>query len=239
VKVLGLIPARYASGRFPGKPLIELKGKPMIQRVWERAMQAASLDAVAVATDDLRIKRVVEAFGGTAVMTPVACASGTDRIAVAVRKLGLKPAMVVNIQGDEPLLPPAMIDQLVAVLKKSGAPMATLCRALGRGDLANPNAVKVVMDKAGRALYFSRAAIPHARDKAALASVGLHVGLYAYRAPFLQQLARLKPTPLEKIEKLEQLRVLENGFAISVGFTRLHSQAVDTPADAQRVRRLI
>ena len=239
MRVLGLIPARYASGRFPGKPLIDLKGKPMIQRVWEQAMRAKSLDAVAVATDDLRIKRVVEAFGGVAVMTPVSCASGTDRIAMAVRKLGLKPAMVVNIQGDEPLLPPAMIDQLVEVLKKSGAPMATLCRPLGPGDLANPHAVKVVLGLNGRALYFSRAAIPHARDKAALASVGLHVGLYAYRAPFLQQLARLKPTPLEKIEKLEQLRVLENGFGIAVGLTRLRSHSVDTPADAQRIRRLI
>src|SRR5260221_7438878 len=122
--ILGIIPARYASARFPGKPLVDLKGKPMIQRVWEQAMKAKSLDAVAVATDDVRIKRVVESFGGVAIMTPVNCVSGTDRIAIAVRKLKKRPSIVVNVQGDEPLLPPQMIDQLVGTLRKSGAPMA-------------------------------------------------------------------------------------------------------------------
>ncbi len=238
---LGLIPARYASARFPGKPLIDLEGKPMIQRVWEQAMRARSLDRVAVATDDLRIKRVVESFGGTVVMTPASCASGTDRIAVAARALNLKSrGLVVNVQGDEPLLPPAMIDQVVALLKKSGAPMATLCRPLEKGEYADPNCVKVVMGKSGQALYFSRAPIPYDRHgMGRLVSVGLHVGLYAYRGAFLQALAGLKPTPLEQLEKLEQLRVLENGYAIAVGQTRLKSTAVDTPADAAKVRRLI
>ena len=245
MKVLGLIPARYESSRFPGKPLVDLKGKPMIQRVWEQAMKAKSLDAVAVATDDLRIKRVVESFGGLAIMTPLDCVSGTDRIAIAVRKLGGKgPSIVVNVQGDEPLLPPQMIDQLVALIRKSGAPMATLCRPLAsRGEYLNPNAVKVVTDKAGKALYFSRSPIPMQREggKKAPAGpyVGLHVGIYAYRAGFLQKLARFKPTPLELAEKLEQLRVLENGYSIAVGQTRLSSQAIDTPADAAKVRTLI
>jgi 3-deoxy-manno-octulosonate cytidylyltransferase (CMP-KDO synthetase) len=242
--ILGLIPARFQSSRFPGKPLADLKGKPMIQRVWEQAMKATSLDAVAVATDDLRIKRVVESFGGVAVMTPVSCASGTDRIAIAVRRLkGARPSVVVNVQGDEPLLPPAMINQVAGLIKKSGAPMATLCRPLaGRAEYLSPNAVKVVTDKAGRALYFSRSPIPMRRDGGGPPSgsqVGLHVGLYAYKADFLQKLAGLKPTFLEQSEKLEQLRVLEHGFSIAVGRTRLASLAIDTPEDAARVRRLI
>jgi 3-deoxy-manno-octulosonate cytidylyltransferase (CMP-KDO synthetase) len=247
VSVLALIPARYASSRFPGKPLIDLKGKPMIQRVWEQAMKAKSLDAVAVATDDLRIKRVVESFGGLAIMTPVHCVSGTDRIAIAVQNLKKKPSIVVNVQGDEPLLPPQMIDQLVNILKKSDAPMATLCRPLeDRAEYLNPNAVKVVIDKVGKALYFSRAAVPLVRDSVGAGrwparhpGVGLHIGIYAYRADFLQKLARFRPTPLEMTEKLEQLRVLENGFEIAVGQTRLASHAIDTPQDAARVRKLI
>jgi 3-deoxy-manno-octulosonate cytidylyltransferase (CMP-KDO synthetase) len=243
--ILALIPARYASSRFPGKPLIDLKGKPMIQRVWEQTMKAKSVDAVAVATDDLRIKRVVESFGGLAIMTPIHCVSGTDRVAIAARKIkGRKPGIVVNVQGDEPMLPPAMIDQLVALVKKSGAPMATLCRPLrDKAEYLNSNAVKVVADKAGRALYFSRSPIPMWRDGGTKApigpQVGLHVGLYAYRYDFLQRLAKLKPTPLELTEKLEQLRVLENGYDIALGQTRLVSQSIDTPEDAERVRRLI
>ncbi len=239
--VLGIIPARYASSRFPGKPLVDLCGKPMIQRVWEQAMKARSLDLVAVATDDRRIAQVVASFGGLAVMTPTSCVSGTDRIAVAARKLGMKArGIVVNIQGDEPLLPPAMIDQLVGMLKSKGTLMATLQRPLGKGEYADPNCVKVVTDKLGNALYFSRSPIPHRRDPAdTLTHVGLHVGLYAYQAGFLQKLAKLKPTPLERLEKLEQLRVLENGHAIAVGNSRGASVAVDTPADAAKVRRLI
>jgi 3-deoxy-manno-octulosonate cytidylyltransferase (CMP-KDO synthetase) len=236
--ILGVIPARYASSRFPGKPLIDLKGKPMIQRVWEQASKAKSLDRVAVATDDLRIKRVVESFGGLALMTPASCPSGTDRIAAALKKLGKKPSIVVNVQGDEPLLPPQMIDLLVETLKKSGAPMATLCRPIRKAaDYQNPNCVKVVCDQAGNALYFSRSPLPHFRE--GFQEAALHIGLYAYKTEFLKGLARLKPTPLEKAEKLEQLRVLEHGFKISVGRTRLFSHAIDTPSDAQAVRRLI
>lgn len=246
--ILAIIPARYDSTRFPGKPLVDLKGKPMIQRVWEQARQAKSVDEVLVATDDARIAAVVESFGGLAVMTPRSCASGTDRIAIAAR--GFRgPAtgrplhandIVINVQGDEPLLPPAMIDQLVALIRKSKAPMATLMRPLaGREEYLNPNCVKAVAGKNGRALYFSRSPIPMLRDGGKTPSgpfTGLHVGIYAYRAAFLQKLAKFRPTPLEKLEKLEQLRVLENGYDIALGTTRLKSQAVDTPRDAAKVR---
>ncbi len=244
--ILGIIPARFASSRFPGKPLIDLKGKPMIQRVWEQACMAKSLDHVIVATDDARIATVVRAFGGDVVMTPANCPTGTDRIAVAARKWrGPKPSIVVNVQGDEPLLPPAMIDLLVKTLKAGKAPMATLARPFDdEKQFRDPNCVKVVCDRTGKALYFSRAALPYLRDKAGRGLpkaplTGLHVGLYAYRGPFLQQVARLKPTPLEQAEKLEQLRVLEHGFDIAVAFTKLCSQAIDTPADAIKVRRLV
>jgi 3-deoxy-manno-octulosonate cytidylyltransferase (CMP-KDO synthetase) len=240
MKVLAVIPARYASSRFPGKPLADLGGKPMIQRVWERASQAKSLDGLLVATDDRRIKRVVDSFGGLAVMTPKSCPSGTDRIAAALKQFSGRPQIVLNIQGDEPLIAPAMIDQLAGLLQKSSAPMGTLARPLEKGDYANPNCVKAVFDKNGRALYFSRAAIPYDRDRVGkLESVGLHIGLYAYRTDFLFKLAKLKPTPLEKLEKLEQLRVLEHGYEIQVGWTRLKSLAVDTPADAKKIRRLL
>ena len=250
--VLAFIPARFASSRFPGKPLIDLKGKPMIQRVWERARQARGVDAVYVATDDARIATVVRSFGGEAILTPKSCPSGTDRIAAALKKLGRVPgdAIVVNMQGDEPLLPPAMVAQLVSVLKKSGAPMATLARPLAPGDYTNPNAVKVLWDARGLALYFSRAAIPYHRDRPGQdpsgkvpsgdsLRLGLHVGLYAYRCAFLKRLAAVRPCALEKAEKLEQLRVLDLGERVAVGFTRLHSAAVDTPDDARRVRALL
>lgn len=244
--VLAFIPARFGSSRFPGKPLIDLKGKPMVQRVWEQAGKAKGLSAVYVATDDARIAAVVRSFGGLALMTPKSCPSGTDRIAAALRALGRVPdeAVVVNVQGDEPLLPPAMIDTVLAVLKKTGAPMATLARPLEARDYANPNAVKVLWDAKGLALYFSRCAIPFNRDRpgrppSGLPRLGLHVGLYAYRCGFLRRLAASRPSALERAEKLEQLRVLDMGERIAVGFTRLNSVAIDTPQDAKRVRSLL
>ena len=250
--VLAFIPARFASSRFPGKPLIDLKGKPMIQRVWEQARKAKGVDAVYVATDDARIATVVRSFGGEALMTPVSCPSGTDRIAAALRKLGRvsDDAILVNVQGDEPLLPPAMVEQVVSVLKKTGAPMATLARRLEGSEYPNPNAVKVLWDARGLALYFSRSPIPFNRDRPGQRPtrvmgsaqgkdglrLGLHIGLYAYRCGFLKRLAKARPSALELSEKLEQLRVLDMGERIAVGFTRLASMAVDTPADAARVR---
>jgi 3-deoxy-manno-octulosonate cytidylyltransferase (CMP-KDO synthetase) len=244
-KVLAFIPARFASSRFPGKPLIDLNGKPMIQRVWEQACKAKGLDAVYVATDDQRIASAVKAFGGQAVMTPVDCPSGTDRIAAAIKKVGKvkDDTIIVNVQGDEPLLPPAMIEQLVKALKKTGAPMATLARPLSQVEYLNPNNVKVLWDAKGLALYFSRSAVPFHRDEAGVLPqgqrLGLHVGLYAYRAGFLRKLAKAKPSPLELAEKLEQLRVLDMGERIAVAFTKADSQAIDTPEDAARVRELI
>jgi 3-deoxy-manno-octulosonate cytidylyltransferase (CMP-KDO synthetase) len=254
-KTYALIPARFASSRFPGKPLIDLKGKPMIQRVWEQACKAKGVGAVHVATDDKRIATVVQSFGGEAVMTPASCPSGTDRLAAALKKLkGVKADdIVVNVQGDEPLLPPAMIEQVVRVLKRTGAPMATLARPLEPKDYNDPNKVKVLWDAKGLALYFSRSAIPFHRDRPGrlpgrvrprggpdmLPRLGLHVGLYAYRAGFLQRLAKMKPCALELAEKLEQLRVLDAGERIAVGFTKAVSHAIDTPADAARVRRLL
>jgi 3-deoxy-manno-octulosonate cytidylyltransferase (CMP-KDO synthetase) len=244
-KTLVLIPARYASSRFPGKPLIDLKGKPMIQRVYEQARKAKGVDAVYVATDDRRIATVVQAFGGRALMTPAACQSGTDRLAAALKRLGKVPAdtVVLNAQGDEPLLPPAMIELVLRTLKQSGAPMATLARPLEAREYADPNCVKVLWNSAGMALYFSRAAIPFHRDKPgrlpAGLRLGLHVGLYAYRAGFLRRFAGARPSALELTEKLEQLRVLDMGERIAVGPTRLVSRAVDVPRDAAAVRRLL
>jgi len=244
-QVLAFIPARFASSRFPGKPLIDLQGKPKIQRVWEQACKAKGVDAVYVATDDKRIAQAVRAFGGEALMTPVSCPSGTDRLAAALKELkGVKDdAILVNVQGDEPLLPPEMIQQVLAVLKKTGAPMATLARPLTQAEYLNPNNVKVLWDAKGLALTFSRASIAYHRDKPGVLPkglrLGLHVGLYAYRAGFLKRLTQVKPTALELAEKLEQLRVLDIGERIAVGFTQALSHAIDTPADAARVRKLI
>ena len=243
--IYGIIPARFDSSRFPGKPLVDLKGKPMIQRVWEQAFKSKSLKRVAIATDDKRIAAVAEAFGAEVVMTPKNCPSGSDRVAKALQALKAKKGdIAVNIQGDEPLLPPAMIDQVVELLKKKrDAAMATLCQPLEkRADWLDPNVVKVVMDEGGRALYFSRAAIPHPRGlktPPAGPSFGRHVGLYAYRVGFLRKFVAAAPSPLEKLEKLEQLRALEMGEAIWVGRTRRVSLAVDTPRDAAIIRRKI
>lgn len=244
-KVLAFIPARFASTRFPGKPLIDLKGKPMVQRVWEQASKAKGVDAVYVATDDARIAMAVRAFGGEAIMTPVSCPTGTDRLAAALKKLkGVKDSdIIVNVQGDEPLLPPSMVEWVVKALKSSGAPMATLARPLSQAGYLDPNNVKVLWDAKGLALYFSRAPIAYHRDKPGKLPqglrLGLHVGIYAYRAGFLKKLARSKPTALEMAEKLEQLRVLDQGERIAVGFTKALSVAIDTPQDAARVRRLL
>ncbi len=250
--VVVVIPARFASSRFPGKPLIDLAGRPMIQRVWERARAARGVDAVHVATDDVRIAQVVRAFGGSALMTPPGCASGTDRIEAALRRLPGLPAdaVVVNVQGDEPLLPPAMVEAVVAALRTTSAPMATLAGPLDPERYRDPNAVKVLWDRRGLALYFSRAPLPYHRDRpgdlprartagAGALRVGLHIGLYAYRRGFLARFARSRPCALELAERLEQLRALDLGERIAVAPTRLSSAAVDTPADAARVRALL
>jgi len=228
--VVGAIPARYGSTRLAAKALVELAGKPMVEHVWRRAIAAGGLARVVVLTDDERIARVVEGFGGEAEMTPVDCASGTDRIAWAAARWSCDA--VVNIQGDEPLIDPRGIARVAAHLAAHpDDPIVTLAADALAGDLDNPNVVKVVLDRAGRALYFSRAGIPYPRQPGA-APVHRHLGIYGYQRQALLDLARLAPTPLERSESLEQLRALENGLAIRVLTGARPSQGVDTAEDA-------
>lgn len=245
-RVLGVIPARFGSTRFPGKPLALLAGRPMIEHVYRRCRRSRLLSAVVVATDDQRIRRCVEGFGGTAVMTSRRHRSGTDRIAEVVRKLGIRDSklqIVVNIQGDEPLVSPAAIDQLAAaMLADRTLRMATLATAFrSRSELASPTTAKVAVDLAGYALYFSRSQVPFRRESARfdLRDYRKHIGLYAYRADLLGQFTAWRSGRLEQVEQLEQLRALEHGVRIKVVDTRHHSPAVDTPADLRRVARLL
>lgn len=240
-RVVGVIPARYASSRFPGKALAELQGKPMVQHVVERARRARLLDEVLVATDDQRILDAVLAFGGKACMTSVAHPSGTDRIAEVVRELPCD--LVVNIQGDEPLIEPRVVDRAVEPLARDATiPMGTLARPMEPDEAADPSKVKVVLDQHDFALYFSRSPIPYLRDGAGAAGARpywLHIGLYVYRREALLRLATLPPTPLEQRERLEQLRALEHGFRIKVVRTEHESFGVDTPADLERMRKIM
>jgi len=238
MKVVGIIPARYASTRFPGKPLADIGGKPMIRHVWERAASSDSLDRVWVATDDRRILETVRAFGGYALLTgdhP----SGTDRLAEAARNLGLEAEdVVVNIQGDEPLVRSEMLDRLVAGLEEDPAfPMATLAHETDdEREYRDPNVVKVVMDQLGKALYFSRSPIPFRREETAGSPVFLkHLGFYAYRQSFLQTFTRLHPGKLERLEKLEQLRAMEHGYLIRVIPSPWDTRGIDTPEDLERL----
>ncbi len=234
-----IIPARFASERLPGKPLADICGKPMIVRVLERALEARGVSRAVVATDDERIAGAVRDAGGEVVMTPSDCPSGSDRCAHAALALGPLD-VVVNVQGDEPLLDPGAIEALLGAFEDPGVVMATLARPLERAERENPNVVKVVCDRRGDALYFSRAAIPFRRGAPEIeASGGAHVGIYGFRADFLQAFTRLSPTPLEQIEKLEQLRALEHGYPIRVIGTGYRSIGVDTPEDLERVRRIV
>ncbi|MBF0184178.1 MAG: 3-deoxy-manno-octulosonate cytidylyltransferase [Magnetococcales bacterium] len=234
-----IIPARYASSRLPGKPLLDLAGKPMIRHVYERASQAA-VAAVWVATDDERIVAAVQAFGGQVLLTAADHPSGSDRVAEAARSLSA--TIIVNVQGDEPLLDPQLINQVAApLLQDPTLPMATAAHPIDNpAEMQDANVVKVVCNRQGNALYFSRAPIPFDRDCPFNGPPLLrHLGLYAYRASFLQTLATLPPTALEQRERLEQLRVLEYGYPIRVVITEQAAIGVDTPADAERVRQLL
>ncbi|MDD2480232.1 MAG: 3-deoxy-manno-octulosonate cytidylyltransferase [Victivallaceae bacterium] len=230
IKTIAVIPARMASTRFPGKPLALLAGKPMIQWVYEKA-KASKVDAVIVATDDERIKRTVESFGGQAVMTSSEHQSGTDRIAEAIKKLDCE--IIINVQGDEPLIPTSVINELVdKMLNCPETPMATVAVARPRAEIAaDPNKVKVVFDGNHMALYFSRSAIPFMRDQCSDSQLYLHWGIYAYRRAILERFVSLPAGILETCEKLEQLRALENGIAIYVLESELDSIGVDTPED--------
>lgn len=240
MSVAAIIPARYASTRFPGKPLANATGRYLIQHVYERASQAPSVDLCIVATDDERIAAAVRSFGGRAVMTRPDHASGTDRIAEVVRGLPAGEAeIVLNVQGDEPEIEPQALERLVARLRAApDCPMATLaCPFPADADPRDPNCVKVVHNAAGRALYFSRSPIPYPREEGEAAGAGcslLHLGVYAYRRDFLLRLASWPPGRLERIERLEQLRVLENGCEIAVEVIERAFAGVDTPADYER-----
>jgi len=237
--VVAIIPARYASTRLPGKPLLAETGKPLIQHVVEMVRKARGVERIVVATDDERIARAVRQFGAEAVMTSANCRTGTDRLAEAASLLALAAEdIVVNVQGDEPEMPPECVDLLVETLKTGEAPMATLVTTLAGSEARDPNKVKVVFDEAGRALYFSRAKIPHDRDGAGGVDYFLHLGVYAYRAGFLKVFAAMESTPAEQAEKLEQLRALERGYDIAVGVVDYEGAGIDTPEDyAGFVRR--
>ncbi len=243
-QVVGVIPARFASSRFPGKVMARIAGKTMIQRVYEQAKKSKLLDKLFVAADDTRIIGHVQSFGGLAVMTSIHHKSGTDRIAEAVEKI---PAdIVVNIQGDQPLLDPLMIDEAIQpLLDDSTIPMSTIKTRITRADdLNNPNIVKVVVDKFDFALYFSRSLVPFPRDNKDRIEAFEHLGLYVYRKDFLLEYAKMSPGYLEQIEMLEQLRVLEMGYKIKVIETKSQSFAkggfsVDTPEDRERVEKYI
>ncbi|HVB38920.1 MAG TPA: 3-deoxy-manno-octulosonate cytidylyltransferase, partial [Vicinamibacterales bacterium] len=235
---IAVIPARYASTRFPGKPLADIDGHPMIEHVYRRAAASPAVRSVLVATDDERIQRAVEAFGGDARLTRPTHRSGTERLAEIAA--GLACDVVVNVQGDEPLLAPGMIDEVVAPLAADpDLLMTTLRRPMSdAADLASPHVVKVVVDRNDFALYFSRAPIPYGAA-AGPVPASKHIGIYAYRRTFLLTLAGLPPTPLEQTESLEQLRALEHGYRIKAPATIHDSIGVDTPEDLERVRRAV
>ena len=230
-----MIPARFAATRLPGKPLVPIAGAPMIEHVWRRAGEASMLREVVVATDDERIVRACEKFGARAVLTSADHPTGTDRVAEVAASLD--DEIVVNIQGDEPLIAGRVIDAMVEqLLADPGAPMATVAHGAAPGAEQDPNRVKLVVDRAGRALYFSRAPIPYVRDASAGVRVWQHAGLYAYRRDFLAQFVTWPQTPLERAESLEQLRALENGHTIRVALVEgWESLPVDVPEDVARV----
>lgn len=245
-----LIPARYASTRLPGKPLLDIAGKPMLQRVYEQAL-ASGAQSVTIATDDPRIEQAATGFGAAVCITAAHHNSGSERLAEAVQLLGYDDdEIVVNLQGDEPLMPPALLSQVADNLAANPeAAVATLCtRIHTAGELFDPHAVKVVMDQRGFALYFSRAVVPWDRDAFAVTTEELppaaehyrHLGLYAYRCGFLKRYVQLASCPLERMEALEQLRVLWHGERIHVAEAAVPPAAgVDTPEDLERVRLLI
>lgn len=239
MNIIGIIPARYASSRFPGKPLIDLKGKSMIQRVYEGASKSTRLSKVIVATDDQRIVDEVKRFGGEVMMTRESHTTGTDRCG-EVALLYADCDVVVNIQGDEPLVDFRQIDQLCGAFDQENVEIATLgIRSVSKEDKANSNRIKIVLDANQNALYFSRSAVPN-EENAKQTDLNKfdfyrHIGLYAYRAKTLQKLVRLAPTKLERIESLEQLRWLYHGYQVRVVDTTIETPNIDVPADVEKV----
>jgi 3-deoxy-manno-octulosonate cytidylyltransferase (CMP-KDO synthetase) len=240
LRIVAVIPARYASTRLPGKVLADLDGRPMIEHVYRRAKSSRAVSEVIVATDDLRVATRVNDFGGKVRLTKATHETGTDRLAEVAASLDCD--VVVNVQGDEPLIDPHAIDELVAPFAtEPSVQMTTLFRRINdAAELANPNIAKVVIDRGGFALYFSRAPIPYVRDpRGGWPPMYRHIGLYGYRRKTLLVLASLEPTPLERAEALEQLRALEHGIRIKAVETRHESFEVNTPEDLEQVRRLL
>ncbi|PIU82824.1 MAG: 3-deoxy-manno-octulosonate cytidylyltransferase [Elusimicrobia bacterium CG06_land_8_20_14_3_00_38_11] len=227
MKIIGIIPVRYGSIRFPGKPLVKIKDKPMMQWVYEAASKSKFLDEVIVATDDKKIFNCAETFGAKVVMTPE-CNSGTDRLAFVVKKINCD--IIVNIQGDEPLIKPKIIDAAIKpLIKNKSIQVATVATDFENGKgKANPNNVKVILNKNNFAIYFSRLPLPNSLK---------HIGLYVYKKNFLLKFAQMKQTPLELAEKLEQLRILENGYKIYVVKTKYKTIGVDTKSDLEKVKK--
>ncbi len=240
LQVVAVIPARFASSRLPGKPLADIDGRPMIEHVYRRAEASAFVSQVIVATDDLRIATRVNDFGGKVRLTKATHQTGTDRLAEVIATVDCD--VVVNVQGDEPLIDPRAIDQAVAPFTEDASvQITTLYKRIAQpSELSDPNVVKVVVDRGGFALYFSRAAIPYVRDpRGGWPPLYRHVGLYAYRRSALLVMAALEPTPLERAESLEQLRAVEHGIRIKAVETTYDSIGVDTPEDLDQVRRLL
>jgi 3-deoxy-manno-octulosonate cytidylyltransferase (CMP-KDO synthetase) len=241
LNIIGLIPARFASTRFPGKPLADIHGKSMIQRVYEQAKKSTGLASVIVATDDVRIQDAVRGFGGEVCMTSSHHPSGTDRCAEVVEKLNLSCDAVVNIQGDEPFIDPGQIDLLVSCFNDPRTQLATLIKKIESPEiLFNPNSPKVIVDADRFAIYFSRHPIPYVRgcNEAEWLSKNTfyqHIGIYGYRIEALKKITRLQPSALERAESLEQLRWIENGYKIKTAITTFETTAIDTPADLQSI----
>ena len=243
MKTIAIIPARYGSSRFPGKPLALLGGKPVIERVVRQAETV--LDEVYVATDDNRIAQCVESFGGYPIMTRADHQSGTDRVCEALDKLGSDADVVINIQGDEPFVNRSQLETLISSFESPETQIATLRKTFSTIEEAkNPNSPKIVLDNEGYAMYFSRSVVPFIRGKdesewLACYPFLKHIGLYAYRSDVLRRITRLPQSSLELAESLEQLRWLQNGYKIKVGITRIETVGIDTPADLERAEKFL
>ncbi len=242
MRKIAVIPARYGATRLPGKPLLEIQGRPMIQWVYEATSKARGLDDVIVATDDFRIQKAVQGFGGNAIMTEANLKSGTDRVAAVADEI---PADIyINVQGDEPLMEPATIEKALSLVESGPFEMSSVVTPLkNRQELDSLSTVKAIMDKKGRALYFSRYPIPYSRNAAPHSpkewACYRHLGLYVYRKNTLMRIRELEPSPLELGESLEQLRALENGIEIGLGLVNSISMGVDVPEDLETVRSLL
>ncbi len=239
-KIIGIIPARYASQRFPGKPLIDLKGKSMVQRVYEQAVQCEALDKVVIATDDIRIYEHCETKNLNVVMTGIYHQSGTDRCAEALGKVNDQFDIIVNIQGDEPLIEPQQITEVISLFDNDSVKIGSLVRRIKEKEqIQNPNVVKATFDKYGKALYFSRSPIPFNRNENENYFAFQHLGIYAFRVNTLKNLVQLPVSRLENIEKLEQLRWLENGYSLYLKETNYVTYAIDTPEDVDNIINLL